>query len=338
MFEKIKKADYLTEYSKDNNFLERIVEINNGYTEGESLLEINTISNKNLVNLDTPTLQKSKTPYSNKNRLALNLDNNTITNFKYLNEKNNSSNFHYNEFKLIQEKINTSILSQKKWEKVTNFNKCKILYNFTEILEKKRNFFVYELLQLGFSKELAEAEIDFCIDRIFYFAGWCDKYQQIFNTVNSYTQNYFSHSIYEATGVVSIVTSADSPLLCFVGAVVACLVGGNSCIVYVTNNHIELANYFIQLLENDENTKGLINIFSIDKLQFIKITASNLDIRSIIYYGENFNEMKIIEEYATSNMKKIVMRNNFDFFSNKQNENPYLILDTLESKSIRTNF
>ena len=48
--------------------------------------------------------------------------------------------------------------------------------------------------------------------------------------------------------------------------------------------------------------------------------------------------MKIIEEFASSNMKKIVMRNNFDFFSNKQNENPYLILDTLESKSIRTNF
>ena len=102
---KLKKLIICLNFQKIIIFLERIVEINIGYTKGESLNEINTISNKNLFNLDTQTLQKiKKTTNPIKNRLDLNLENNTLTNFKYLNEKSNSSNLQYNEFKLIQEK------------------------------------------------------------------------------------------------------------------------------------------------------------------------------------------------------------------------------------------
>ena len=41
-----------------------------------------------------------------------------------------------------------------------------------------------ELMQQDASKAKAEKEVNLAIDRLIYYAGWCDKYQQLFSSVN----------------------------------------------------------------------------------------------------------------------------------------------------------
>jgi hypothetical protein len=48
------------------------------------------------------------------------------------------------------------------------------------MLEGRTAQFVDELQQMGYSKKKAQQEVQTSIDRLIYYAGWSDKYQQIF--------------------------------------------------------------------------------------------------------------------------------------------------------------
>ena len=66
----------------------------------------------------------------------------------------------------------------------SHYNRGQILYRIAEMLEGRRDQFITELRQQGSSEQSARAEVDLSIDRLIYYAGWADKYQQIFSSVN----------------------------------------------------------------------------------------------------------------------------------------------------------
>ena len=74
--------------------------------------------------------------------------------------------------------------AQGGWSHKTAYNRCQILYRIAEVLEGRKAQFVEELELQGISKAKAQQEVDLSIDRLIYYAGWCDKYTQLFSTVN----------------------------------------------------------------------------------------------------------------------------------------------------------
>src|ERR1041384_2873552 len=56
-------------------------------------------------------------------------------------------------------------------------------------------------------------EVEVSIDRTLYYAGWADKYQQVFSSVNPVASSHFNFSVLEPTGVVSILAPEESSLL-----------------------------------------------------------------------------------------------------------------------------
>ena len=72
----------------------------------------------------------------------------------------------------------------KGWSSRAAFNRAQILYRIAEMLEGRKSQFIDELCQMGASRLEAESEVNLSIDRWVYYAGWCDKYQQVFGTVN----------------------------------------------------------------------------------------------------------------------------------------------------------
>ena len=83
---------------------------------------------------------------------------------------------------------------QKSWENTTALNKGQILYRIAEMLEGRKSQFISELLLTGSSKSLAKKEVEQSIDRLIYYAGWSDKFQQIFSSVNPVASNHFNFS------------------------------------------------------------------------------------------------------------------------------------------------
>ena len=103
--------------------------------------------------------------------------------------------------------------AQSEWAGRSAYNRSQILYRIAEIMEGRRAQFISELELQGLTKKQAEEEINATIDRWVYYAGWCDKYQQIFSSVNPVASNHFNFSILEPMGVVASTAPEESSLL-----------------------------------------------------------------------------------------------------------------------------
>ncbi len=63
------------------------------------------------------------------------------------------------------------------------------------------------------SKAEAETEVDLSIDRLIYYSGWCDKFQQVYSAVNPVASSHFNFSVPEPTGVVAAIAPQQSGLI-----------------------------------------------------------------------------------------------------------------------------
>ena len=66
------------------------------------------------------------------------------------------------------------------WKNFSGYNRGQILYRIAEMLNSRKEQFISELLLQGKSKKQSIQEIQMSIDRLIYYAGWSDKYQQVF--------------------------------------------------------------------------------------------------------------------------------------------------------------
>ncbi|MBS1496325.1 MAG: aldehyde dehydrogenase family protein, partial [Bacteroidetes bacterium] len=89
------------------------------------------------------------------------------------------------------------------WGSRAAFNRSQILYRIAEMLEGRKAQFIEELCRQNISTTLAEKEVTLSIDRLIYYAGWCDKFQQVLSSVNPVASSHFNFSNPEPTGVVA---------------------------------------------------------------------------------------------------------------------------------------
>lgn len=99
--------------------------------------------------------------------------------------------------------------AQTAWSDKSAFNRGQILYRIAEMLEGRKTQFIEELALQGLNKIKAKKEVELSIDRLVYYAGWCDKYQQLFSSVNPVASSHFNFSIPEAMGVVTVIAPED---------------------------------------------------------------------------------------------------------------------------------
>ena len=83
------------------------------------------------------------------------------------------------------------------WSSASAYLRGQIMYRIAEMLEGRREQFIAELHLQGLSKRRAKREVDATIDRLIYYAGWSDKYQQVFSAVNPVSSSHFNFSVME---------------------------------------------------------------------------------------------------------------------------------------------
>ena len=110
------------------------------------------------------------------------------------------------------------------WSRASAFLRGQILYRIAEMLEGRADQFVAELVLQGVSKRRARKEVELSIDRLIYYAGWADKYQQVFSAVNPVSSSHFNFSVLEPTGVVSVIAPDESGLIGLVSTIAPVIV------------------------------------------------------------------------------------------------------------------
>lgn len=217
------------------------------------------------------------------------------------------------------------------WSGRAAFNRGQILYRIAEMLEGRKAQFVEEMVLQGITVKAAETEVKQSIDRLVHYAGWCDKYQQLFGTVNPVASSHFNFSVPEATGVVSVIAPEKSALLGLVSVIAPIIAGGNTCVVLASETLPLSAITFSEVLATSDLPGGVVNIITGTSAELHSHFSSHMDVNAIIYCRNNKEEIRVIGENASLNVKR-----NFIWdkdWTKDENQNPYLILDLQEIKT-----
>ncbi|MDN3642584.1 aldehyde dehydrogenase family protein [Lutimonas halocynthiae] len=222
--------------------------------------------------------------------------------------------------------------AQSGWQNATALNKGQILYRIAEMLEGRKDQFIKELETQGYSAKKATEEVEASIDRLVYYAGWSDKFQQIFSAVNPVSSAHFNFSAPEPTGVISIVAPESQGLLGLVSVIAPVLVGGNTSVILASNSMPLSAISFAEVLHSSDVPPGVINILTGERKELVSHMASHMDVNAIVYSGNSEDEIKNISELSSENIKRVVLYKKNDWLGD-HNESPYFIEKTLEIKT-----
>jgi acyl-CoA reductase-like NAD-dependent aldehyde dehydrogenase len=217
------------------------------------------------------------------------------------------------------------------WSGKSAFNRGQILYRIAEMLEGRKAQFIEELILQGITLKAAENEVQQSIDRLVYYAGWCDKYSALFSTVNPVASSHFNFSIPEPTGVVAVIAPEKSALLGLISVISPIIAGGNTCVILASESLPLCAITFSEVLATADVPGGIINIITGTSAELYSHFSSHMDINAIVYCRENKEEIKSIEQNASLNVKRSFIWNKD--WKHDENQNPYLILDLQEIKT-----
>lgn len=218
------------------------------------------------------------------------------------------------------------------WGSRAAFNRGQILYRIAEMLEGRKAQFIEELQKQSMSKAAAEADVDASIDRLIYYAGWCDKFQQLYSSVNPVASSHFNFSVPEPTGVVSIVAPQNTSLLALVSVIAPVIIGGNTCVVLGSYASPLCVVTLAEVLNSSDVPGGVVNILTGKPDELVPYFADHMDVNAIVYCEKNPDNKKLIQDKAAMNMKRVVLYDDVDWSSNK-GQSPYFIMDTQEIKT-----
>lgn len=217
------------------------------------------------------------------------------------------------------------------WSERPAFNRGQILYRIAEMLESRRAQFIEELMLQGSTKEQASLEVDLSIDRLVYYSGWTDKYQQIFSSVNPVASSHFNFSTLEPMGVVAVCAPQDSSLIGLISTITPIIAGGNTVVALASESKPLSAITFTEVLHTSDVPAGIINILTGTEKELIEQMGSHMDVNAVLYAGENDHHFQQIEMLAAETVKRTVRYTLNSMESDA--ENPYLIQDFQEIKT-----
>lgn len=221
--------------------------------------------------------------------------------------------------------------AQEPWWSRTAYNRSQILYRIGEMLETRSSQFIDELVQQGSTKAAAKKEVQLSVDRLIHYAGWCDKYQQIFSAVNPVASAHFNFSVLEPMGTVFHFADEDSGLLGLVSLIAPIIAGGNTVISLASESKPLSAVTFAEVLNSSDVPGGVVNILTGRKGELIEHVVQHMDLNAIAYDGKDKKVIRSLKEGSAGNMKRV--RTYDRDWKKMDSQDPYLISDFSEVKT-----
>lgn len=231
--------------------------------------------------------------------------------------------------------IRNSVVAARKafggWAGKTALNRSQILYRIAEMLEGRKAQFVEELVFQGATKAQAEKEVYTAIDRLIYYAGWCDKYTQVLGSVNPVSSSHFNFSVHEPAGVVGVIAEQSTSLIGLVSVVAPVIAGGNTCVVIASENLPLCAVTFAEVINTSDVPGGVVNILTGSVDEMTKPLCEHMDVNAVVYAGKDQTRITQLRESTVLNLKRIKTYDR-DWMS-EDAQDLYMISDCQEVKT-----
>jgi acyl-CoA reductase-like NAD-dependent aldehyde dehydrogenase len=218
------------------------------------------------------------------------------------------------------------------WSARAAFNRGQILYRIAEMLEGRKAQFIDELVKQDSTRIQAEKEVSLAIDRLIYYSGWCDKFQQVYSAVNPVSSPHFNFSVPEPTGVVAAIAPQNDSLIGLVSLIAPVISGGNTCVVLAAHTKPLCAVTFAEVLNSSDLPGGVVNILTGKVAELAPYFADHMDVNATAYCETDPATQQMIKEKSALNVKRVVLYDQVKWLTDAA-QSPYFILDFQEIKT-----
>ena len=216
------------------------------------------------------------------------------------------------------------------WSERSAFNRGQIIYRIAEMLEGRKEQFILELQKQGSTKAEAEKEVILAIDRIVYYAGWCDKYNQVLSAVNPVSSSHFNFTTCESMGIVGVLAPQTTSLIGLVSLLIPAICSGNTAVLIASEKLPLCAITFAEVLNSADVPGGVVNILTGNTEELLPVLAAHMDVNALI--SESLGSLEIETAKAAVDNLKRKFTYNADWSSEKS-QGLYYISDCLELKT-----
>ncbi len=184
------------------------------------------------------------------------------------------------------------------WSQMNGYQRQQVMYFMAENLSYRQDEFAARLMAIGYSKSQAAAEVAASIQRINYYAAWCDKYD---GRIHSVPLRGVAMAMHEPIGVVAIQCPNEAPLLSFVSLLAPALAMGNRVVMTAAQDYPLPALDFYQVLNTSDVPAGAVNIISGDTNELCQPLAGHMNVDAIWAFGV---DAKAVEQASATNLKR----------------------------------
>ena len=184
------------------------------------------------------------------------------------------------------------------WSKATGHNRAQILYYVAENLAARSEEFASRIASL--TGEDGHAEVEACVQRLFTYGAWADKYDGL---VHQVPLRGVALAMNEPIGVMGLVSPDEAPLLGLVSLIGPALCVGNTVVAIPSERSPLAATDFYQVLETSDVPAGVVNIVTGPRDSLAKTLAEHDDVDAVWYFGSR-DGVRAVELASAGNMKR----------------------------------
>ena len=223
------------------------------------------------------------------------------------------------------------------WAKRTPYNRAQILYRLAEMLESRATEMTecLDLVQPANTSGNGRnaREVRSAIDRVVYFAGWADKYEQVLGSVNPVATSHFNFTVTEPLGVVGILAPDESPLLALLTMILPAVTCGNSVVALASHANPLAAILLGEMLATSDLPGGVVNLLTGNRDELLPTFASHEQIRAI-HAAVAETQATALRRAAADSVKHVIISPPDTDWLSPRHESVWPIRDLTEAKTI----
>jgi aldehyde dehydrogenase (NAD+) len=186
------------------------------------------------------------------------------------------------------------------WSKATAHNRAQVLYYMAENLAIRADEFAQRIAAQTGSKDAAR-EVQASIERLFYWAAWCDKYD---GAAHQPPMHGITVALNEPVGVIGIICPNENPLLGFISLVAPALALGNRVVAVPSEAHPLSALDLYQVLDTSDLPGGALNIVTGSASELARTLASHGDVDAVWRHDGSAEGCAEVERLSADSLKR----------------------------------
>ena len=193
------------------------------------------------------------------------------------------------------------------WAKRTAYNRGQILYRLGEMIEARAGEMADAITLGGATPAAAAREVAATVERLIYYAGWTDKYEQVLGNVNPVAAPYFNFTVTEPMGIIGVIAPDEAPLLALISLIAPAITSGNTVVALASSRQPYPAILLGEMLATSDLPGGVVNLLTGFRKEMISTFATHAHLRAISAVV-NAEERKALALGSADSVKRTHLR------------------------------